>query len=200
MNDEQLSPVTSTSPDRSRLAFLAGFLQKPQQVGSVIPSSRHLERRVIEAANLSDARLVVELGPGTGGTTRAILRHLRPDAHLMTIEMNARFVQLISAIDDPRLINWHGSAEHLAGFLNRSGLGSPDVVISGIPFSTMPRQTGRNIVCAIHDRLADDGRFVAYQLSRRVADLMTPIMGRPDAGLVILNIPPMRVYRWQKAD
>ena len=56
-------------PD-DRLAFFHGFLKKPGQVGSIIPSSRFLERRIVRAAGIQRARLVVELGPGTGGTTR----------------------------------------------------------------------------------------------------------------------------------
>ena len=55
-------------PD-DRLAFFQGFLKKPGQVGSIIPSSRFLERRIVRAAGIERARLVVELGPGTGGTT-----------------------------------------------------------------------------------------------------------------------------------
>ena len=65
-------------PDE-RLKFLQGFLKRPQQVGSVIPSSRYLERRVVDRAGVKDSHMVVELGPGTGGTTRAILRALPPE-------------------------------------------------------------------------------------------------------------------------
>ena len=56
---------------RDDIAFLKGFLQHPDQVGSVIPSSGFLEQRLIRSAALAQARCVVELGPGTGGTTRA---------------------------------------------------------------------------------------------------------------------------------
>ena len=54
--------------------FLQEFVRHPRQVASVVPSSRFLERRIVEAAGIRSAKVVVELGPGTGGTTRAILR------------------------------------------------------------------------------------------------------------------------------
>lgn len=198
MDRDRLNTGSRTGMDRKPLAFFVGFLREPQQVGSVVPSSRFLERRIIEAAELADARLVVEFGPGTGGTTRAILERLRPEARLLTIEMSRHFARVIDAIGDPRLISHTGSAEHLAEILEHYGLDKPDVAISGIPFSTMPPSTGRAIVQAIHESLAGGGRFVAYQVTRRVAEIATPIMGPPAASMVIRNIPPMRVFRWRK--
>ena len=198
MNEESVRAANRPLRERNRLAFFVGFLREPQQVGSLVPSSRHLECRIIEAAELSEARLVVELGPGTGGTTLAILRQLRPDAKVLTIEMSQHFVNLLNDIEDPRLINHNGNAENLPEILAKHGLTSPDVVISGIPFSTMPVETGQNIVRAIRDNLADDGRFVAYQFRCDVSDITTPIMGLPTFSTVMRNIPPMRVYRWRK--
>ena len=63
-------------PD-DRFAFFRGFLKRPKQVGSIIPSSRFLERRVTRATRAHRAKLIVELGPGTGGTTRALLRAMQ---------------------------------------------------------------------------------------------------------------------------
>lgn len=199
MNEESVSTANRPSRERNRLAFFVGFLREPQQVGSLVPSSRHLEGRIIKAAELSEARLVVELGPGTGGTTQAILRHLRPDARVLTVEMSRRFTHLLNDIEDPRLINHNGSAEHLTEILAEHGLASPDVVISGIPFSTMPVQTGQNIVRAIRNNLAPGGRFVAYQFRSDVSEITRPIMGLPSSSTVMRNIPPMRVYVWRKA-
>jgi len=96
-------------PDH-RFAFLQGFLKSPKQVGSIIPSSRFLERRIVRAAEIANASLVVELGPGTGGTTRALLRALSPKARLLAIEIDPRFVELLRRRPDPRLIVHEGSA------------------------------------------------------------------------------------------
>src|SRR5512137_1080074 len=85
------------------LTFFRGFLRQPGRIGSVIPSSRFLERRVVEAAGIAHSRTVVELGPGTGGTTRAILRALPQQAHLLAIEINPDFVEFLKSYPDPRL-------------------------------------------------------------------------------------------------
>jgi hypothetical protein len=46
--------------------------------------------------------------------------------------------------------------------------------------------------------LKPNGRFVAYQVSSRVASLCRPYLGPEKNELEPLNIPPMRVYQWVK--
>jgi phospholipid N-methyltransferase len=187
-----------------QLAFFLGFLRNPAGIGSVIPSSRWLERRVVETAGVERAHLVVELGPGTGGTTRAILKALPPESTLLAIEINPEFIDYLKACPDPRLSVYPGSAEHLAQALASVNHGRiapgtrPDAVISGIPFSTMPPEVGQRIIRSIWDCMAPGGRFVAYQVMNRIAELAPGVLGSPDVKVEFLNIPPLRVYHWQK--
>lgn len=187
----------SLQPDH-RFAFLQGFLKSPKQVGSIIPSSRFLERRVVRAAEIANASLVVELGPGTGGTTRALLRAMSPNARLLAIEIDPRFVELLGRSEDPRLIVHEGSASEIESALRQHQLPAPDVIISGIPFSTMTRSVGEQILRSVYDALDPNGLFVAYQVRDRVESLGRRVFGRAQVQTEILNMPPMRVYRWQK--
>ena len=180
-----------------RLAFLRGFLTRPKEVGSIIPSSRFMERRIVKTADLASAKLAVELGPGTGGTTRALLRNMAPDARLLAIEINPGFVELIQReIDDPRLIAHHGSATEIPEILAAHGLDKPDLILSGIPFSTMTAALGTDILRSVRDSLMPGGRFVAYQFRDRVHTLGVDVFGRATVQTELLNMPPMRVYRW----
>jgi phospholipid N-methyltransferase len=189
----------NSSPEH-RIAFFQAFLRKPKEVGSIIPSSRFLMRRVARSAGVDRARVVVELGPGTGGSTRALLRAMRPDAKLLAIEINPRFARLIAtSVRDPRLIVHTGSAEDIRGALKAHGLPAPDVVLSGIPFSTMPRSLGLAVVREVHEALAPGGRFVAYQVRDRVEILGREVFGPARVQTELLNVPPMRVYRWEKS-
>lgn len=180
------------------VAFFKGFLDNPELVGSVIPSSRFLEQRIVRTADVRNAGLVVELGPGTGGTTRAMLRALPAGGRLLTIEINPTFSARLDAIDDPRLVNHCGSAADIEDILGQHGLGRPDVVVSGIPFSTLPQALGRSIIRSMWASLACGGRFVAYQFRSRVARLGRELIGDPDVSMEFRNAPPMRVYRWDK--
>ena len=91
-----------------------------------------------------------------------------------------------------------GSAQDVRETLSRYGLPAPEAIVSGIPFSTMDRIAGARILEAISSVLAPRGRFVAYQVSTRVADLSRPLLGSERVEVEFLNVPPMRLYRWEK--
>jgi phosphatidylethanolamine/phosphatidyl-N-methylethanolamine N-methyltransferase len=195
-------PGTRQRPVNSRVngnfLFFQEFLKHPLQIGSIIPSSRFLEQRILEAAAIDSARTIVELGSGTGGVTRAILRAMPQHARLLSIEINPHFHNLVSGIEDDRLIAHLGDATMLKDIISMYGLPAPDAVISGIPFSTMSHREGSCIIESISTLLAQNGRFVAYQVSDRVASLCRPYLGTEQVMLELLNIPPMRVYQWAK--
>ncbi|MBI5040007.1 MAG: methyltransferase type 12 [Gammaproteobacteria bacterium] len=188
----------STPLLRERITFFQEFLKHPLQIGSVIPSSRFLEQRLLKSAGLKSARTIVELGSGTGGTTQAILRAMPANARLLSIEINPQFYRLIGRIKDKRLIAHLGTASDLEDILSRYGLGAPDVIISGIPFSTMSQSAGSEVLARISAALPTNGRFVAYQVSNRVTSLCEPFLGTGRMELELFNIPPMRVFRWEK--
>lgn len=192
-----LLEILRLQPD-DRLAFLKGFLRDPQAVGSVVPSSRFLERRILRAADLAQAEVVVELGPGTGGTTRAILAAMPRNARLVCFELDPHFAEKVARIGDPRLHVHRGSAADIGEVLAARKLKAADVVISGIPFSTMPEEIGATIAHRVHEALAPGGRFVAYQFRPKVAEFATPVFGAPSVSMEPINVPPMRVFRWTK--
>lgn len=182
-----------------QMLFARQFLRHPMQVASLVPSSRFLMRRIVSAAAVDRAGLVVELGPGTGGTTRALLDALPAHGRLLAIELNADLHRAVSSIPDERLIAHQGNACDLPEILSDYGLGEADAVVSGIPFSTISRSVGERIVTAIADVLAADGCFVAYQARGRVAELCRPHLGIPRVHTEFLNLPPMRVFHWARA-
>ena len=183
-----------------RLAFLEGFLRRPRQVGSVVPSSRFLERRIVACAGVEEAPVVVELGPGTGGTTRALLRAMPPESTLLCIEINPDFAAFLKRIPDPRLVVHTGTAEDLGEAISLRGLELPRAIVSGIPFSTLPVAAARRVLQAAEEALTPDGRFVAYQVRDRVHTLGVEVFGAARMEVELLNVPPMRVYQWQKAN
>jgi len=183
-------------PDHA-IAFLRGFLKRPKEVGSIIPSSRWMERRITRTAEIATAEVVIELGPGTGGTTKALLQAMAPEARLLAIEINPRFCDLLRhSIDDPRLIVHEGSAAEIPEALVKHDLDAPDAVLSGIPFSTMPQELGLSILRSVRKSLKPGGRFVAYQFRDVVHTLGKRVFGPATVQIELLNMPPMRVYRW----
>lgn len=179
--------------------FFNNFLKRPTQVAYLFPSSRFIEYRIAKAANLRQAKYIVELGPGTGGTTQSILRNMGEQAELLVIEINKDFCHHIKKhIKDPRLKIFNGGAEDMEVAMRELGWRHADVVLSGIPFSSIKRQIGRKIIQTIHKLLAKDGRFVAYQLRDTVKKLGTEIMGVPITEIEPRNLPPMKIFTWLK--
>jgi phospholipid N-methyltransferase len=187
-------------PERDdRLEFFQGFLRCPRQIGSLVPSSRFLERRVARLAALAGAQTVVELGPGTGGTTRALLAAMPPHASLLSIEISPDFIANLRAIEDERLIVHHGNAERLAEILQQHTWASVDAIVSGIPFSLLRPAGRRHVVEAIWSALTPGGRFVAYQICGRIRQLAQPLFGPAQVAVELRNFPPLRIYAWRKA-
>lgn len=184
---------------RDSFEFLRGFVRNPAQVGSVVPSSRWLEQRLVRQAGIRQARTVVELGPGTGGTTAAMLQALPGGGRLLAIELDPEFHQHLRAnLADPRLLLEHGSAERIADCLAAHHLPAPDAIVSGIPFSTMPPEVSDRVAAAVAQVLRPGGRFVAYQVRAHVAGFVTPYLGEPDKQWEMVNVPPVRVFTWVK--
>lgn len=150
------------------------------------------------AAEPQNAAVLVELGVGTGGTTRSLLNAMQPQARLLAIERTADFVVMLQQITDARLELVHGCASSIGVELKQRGLSKADAVVSGIPFSTLPKALASEIVMEIYEALAPGGRFVAYQFTERVADYVRPVMGAPAVEHELRNVPPVRVFTWRK--
>jgi phospholipid N-methyltransferase len=183
----------------SALLFARNFIKHPKMLGSIIPSSRFLIRNLLGKVDWPSVRVIVEFGPGVGTFTSEILRRMHPDARFVAIEMNRDFVELLErTIDDQRLHVVHGSAEEISTILDGLGLGRADVVISGIPFSTMPDGVADQILHSTHDSLSERGMLLIYQFSSDVRHRLEKIFGEVIQGFEPLNILPARLFYCRK--
>jgi phospholipid N-methyltransferase len=121
-----------------------------------------------------------------------------PDARLLAIERTAEFVERLRGLDDDRFEVVNGCASTIREKLRERGLQGADAVVSGIPFSTLPEHLAGTIVSSVADSLAPGGRFVACQVVATVTRYMNPLLGTPAVGFELLNMPPTRVFTWQK--
>jgi phospholipid N-methyltransferase len=154
---------------RSRLLFARNFFRHPRMLGSIVPSSRFLIRQLLKPVDWSQARVIVEYGPGVGVITSEVLRRMRSDAMLITIETNPDFVQYLrSSFQDKRLHVVEASAESVDEILRRYGQSNASYVISGIPFSTLPAPVRESILLKTREVLEPGGSFLVYQFSTSV--------------------------------
>jgi phosphatidylethanolamine/phosphatidyl-N-methylethanolamine N-methyltransferase len=186
---------------RQFLVFARNFLRHPLTVGTFAPSSPFLVRRLMRAIDWSRVRTVVEYGPGVGTITTALLRRMHEDARLLVIESNGEFCAFMQQhLDDPRLFVEHGSAEHVQESLAKAGLGGADLVVSGIPFSTMPGKVRARVLDATADALSAHGQFLVYQYTRSVLPHLEGRFRVVSQDTEWRNAWPMRLFLCEKSD
>jgi phospholipid N-methyltransferase len=195
--------ISSPSGPRLRwrqfLVFASNFVRHPLTVGTFAPSSPFLVRRLMRDIEWAKVRTVVEYGPGVGTITTALLRRMHPDARLVVIETNGEFCDFMRAhIADPRLVVVHGSAETVERALADHGLGNADLVVSGIPFSTMPHEVRERVLDATVAALAGDGRFLVYQYTRSVLSHLQGRFRIVSQDTEWRNAWPMRLFLCEK--
>lgn len=175
--------------------FARNFFKHPRMLGSIIPSSPFLIRRLLDQVEWQRARVVVEYGPGVGTITREILARLSPEATLLALETNPEFVDYLNqSLPDPRLHLVGGSAETVQAELTRLELPAADYIVAGIPFSTMPSESRCHILDESRDVLADDGAMLIYQFSPKVRGDLRRLFSRVESSFEPLNFPPAHLY------
>jgi phospholipid N-methyltransferase len=164
-------------------------------LGSLVPSSPFLIKRVLRRIDWSTARVIVEYGAGVGTFTGEILRRMRPDAVLVAFETNDEFVQYLrESLRDPRLHIVHGSADQVGAVLERLGRGPADYVISGIPFSTIPEGTRESILRSTREALRPRGALIVYQFTRSILPSLERVFGRVSRDFEPRNILPAQLF------
>jgi phosphatidylethanolamine/phosphatidyl-N-methylethanolamine N-methyltransferase len=119
------------------LKFFKGWIDKPKAVGSIVPTSSVTARKMASIVNPKSGLPVLEVGPGTGVITRAILAlGVRPE-DLYTVEYSPDFARHLRRLY-PRVNVIEGDAFDLAATLgDKSGL-IFDSVVSGVPLLNFP--------------------------------------------------------------
>jgi len=183
-------------PNASRtLLFARNFFKFPTMLGSLIPSSPFLVNDLLSQVDFERAQVIVEYGPGVGTFTQEILKRMRPDAALVAIELNQEFAGFLQdEITDSRLHAVHGSACDVGKVLADLGLPSADYIISGIPFSTMPKNLRAEIMRKSREALRPDGALLVYQFTRAVRPYLESSFGSVQENFQMLNILPARIF------
>ncbi len=193
----------TTVPIWTRLApfrtFLSEFLRKPLRVGSPIASSQYMVERLLMPVDWSRIGLLVEYGPGTGRFTAGALARMRPDAMLIAIDTSPDFTgYLKEAIPDPRLCAVTASAADAAAVIADQGFGQADCILSGLPFSTLPRAAGEAIVAQSCALLTTNGLFLTYQARGRARTLLERRLAKVGEAYEWRNLPPCHLYWFRK--
>ena len=149
---QERPPVVAGPERRAQLTLFArNFFKHPRMLGSIIPSSSFLIRRLLEPVDWERARVIVEYGPGVGTITHEILGRLHPDATLVVIETNDDFVDFCKVCEIlPSGIAYR--ADCLGHLVIRKRWGVPNVLYESsalvlqLPQISVPDNRGNGLI------------------------------------------------------
>ncbi|PKU23600.1 SAM-dependent methyltransferase [Telmatospirillum siberiense] len=183
-----------TMPDV--LSFLQAWTFDPLRVGAIAPSGEALANLITRDITPASAP-VLELGPGTGVFTRALLgRGLKPE-DLTLIEYGAEFAELLKTrFPTVRLLRMDAARLDRRHLGNNSTFGT---VVSGLPLLSMPPKKVFAILAGAFGLMRPGSAFYQFTygprcpISRRILDRLG--LKATCVGRAYLNIPPAAVYR-----
>lgn len=177
------------------LVALTEFLRHPSMVGSAFPATARMVRHVLASIDWAQISVAIEFGPGSGRFTFAMLERMRPDATLLALETGAAFVEKLRAANrDPRLIVVKDSAIEVHRHLAAHELARPDLVLSGLPFSSLDECEAEAIMGVTAATLNSSGLFAAYQMRSTIRGLIYRHFAVVRHAYEWRNIPPCHLY------
>ena len=186
--------MNTTGSDRMR--FLRAFVRSPRHVGSVVPSSSRLAEAMVGPVDFATAKLIVELGAGTGPFTNLISRRLAPDARALVFERDQAMRNELE--DRYANLEFHYDALELAELVVSANGSGVDAVVCSLPFATFPRAMRARLAHDIHRVLRPGGRLIAVQYSTQMRRSFEALFDTVSLALVPLNVPPAIVYTCTK--
>jgi phosphatidylethanolamine/phosphatidyl-N-methylethanolamine N-methyltransferase len=180
--------------------FLQEWLQRPQQIGAVVPSSRNLADAMADWLPADPNEYVLELGPGTGAVTHAMLeRGLRHD-RLVAIEKSPKLARLLRD-RFPRIRVITGDAQQLDKLFKKQlrRVENVGTVISSLPLRIFAPADAEVIASRIRSLLKPDGTWVqySYHLGRQ-RQQGTSEFRLLSSNVVWWNLPPARISVYQR--
>ena len=180
--------------------FLREWLAHPQRTGSVTPSSPKLAAAMARWLPSDPESFVLELGPGTGAVTQALIEHGLREERLVAIENNPKLARLLRQ-RFPRAHIITGDAWHLDELLRDrlEPIESVGAVISSLPLLNFPAAEADTLAEKIRAILEHGGKWVqySYHLGNGHHKSATRFH-RLASKIVWLNLPPARVNVYQK--
>lgn len=190
------------NPLGENILFVERWMRNPLAVGAIAPSGPTLCRSMARAAGAAPGRRIVELGPGTGVMTRALIEAGVADRDLLLVELDRSFAARL-ALDYPGACIVRENACRLRRITRDHGWQGCDAVVSGLPLINFPGAVQLRILAGAFDSLGPQGIFVQFTYGpfSPVAPAVLRRLGLTGArtGWIARNVPPAFVWTYRRA-
>lgn len=180
------------------IRFFKSWIDKPKAMGAVLPTSNVTARRMASLINPACQDPVLELGPGTGVITKAILARGVTPAKLYSVEYTEAFIPQLKS-DFPAVNILHGNAFELDEVLPDLGEAKFDTIVSAIPLLNFPVEQRVGLLNELFDRL-NPGRPI-IQISYGPVSPIPPdwqTYSVEPFDWMVRNIPPARLWVFRR--
>ena len=178
--------------------FLRSWIEKPLHMGAVMPSSKLLARTMAQYVDIDSKGPVIELGPGTGAITNALIEHGVDQKRLVLVEYNPGFCALLRD-RYPQAKVVQGDAYALRDSLGEVLDARASAVVSGLPLVTKPMLTRLKLMRDAFLALAPGAPFVqfTYSVAPPIPKSL-PGVSTEASERIWMNLPPARVWVYRK--
>jgi phosphatidylethanolamine/phosphatidyl-N-methylethanolamine N-methyltransferase len=178
--------------------FLRSWIEKPLHMGAVMPSGKVLARTMAQYVDIDSKGPVVELGPGTGAITSALIDHGIDQKRLVLVEYNPGFCALLRD-RYPHAKVVQGDAYALRESLWDVLSVPASAVVSGLPLVTKPMLTRLKLIRDAFLALAPGAPFVqfTYSVAPPIPKSL-PGVSTEASERIWMNLPPARVWVYRK--
>jgi phosphatidylethanolamine/phosphatidyl-N-methylethanolamine N-methyltransferase len=178
--------------------FIRSWLEKPLSTGAVAPSGKILARTMAAYVDPEAEGPVIELGPGTGPVTEALVAQGVDPARLVLVEFNPTFCRLLRS-RYPQATVVQGDAyglQRLLGSLMRTPAAA---VVSGLPLFTKPMKTRLRLIHDAFALMAPQAPFVqfTYAVVPPIPKALNGVSAEASER-IWMNLPPARVWVYRK--
>lgn len=181
------------------IRFIRGMMAEPKTVGAIMPTSARMAAKMASIINTGSGLPVLELGPGTGVITKAILAMGVKPENLVSVEYSTQFYDhLVEKFPGVHFIN--GDAFNIEETLAAYRGQKFDCVISGIPLLNFPMHARVKLVESLLDLMAPGRPVVQFSYGPK-----SPVAKRPEIykvehfDIILRNIPPAQIWHYKKA-
>jgi phosphatidylethanolamine/phosphatidyl-N-methylethanolamine N-methyltransferase len=186
----------SSNAAAEHLHFLKGLIARPKNVGAIAPSSPGLSRAIAAQVDPKMPGAVLELGPGTGVVTEALIKRGVAPERITAIEYDPDFAKLVQR-RFPKVHVVQGDAFDL-----EKTLGNDDsfaAIVSGLPLLNHPVERRNALIEGALSRLKPGAPYVQFSYGTRPPIPAPAGTTVKRTALILLNLPPARVWVYRRS-
>ncbi len=205
---ESAGVVDAKAPLEERIAdearFFKAWFENPGITGAVSPSGRALARTMARYVDPASNGPIIELGPGTGPVTQALIQRGIAPERLVLVEFDAKFCRLLER-RFPGCQIVQGDAYNLARTLDGQLEGPAAAIVSSLPLLNKPDPERLSLLDQAFGLMQFDGCFVQFTygmvspIPRRARSAPRILFNAEPSPPVWLNLPPARVWVYRRA-